>query len=406
MAFTTSSQSILIAGCSVRAAAWSARQAGISVIAADQFGDVDLLRHAERWLSLSADYHELPDYLVDAEIEGWIYTGGIENHPRLIASCAEQSRLFGVGSDAVYKLRDPYLFRDIILTCGGRMPIMRPVTDLIPAGDWLVKPYHSGGGVRVQHAGEATGSVEGCYWQRRVPGVPYSISFTALGNEAYLLGAVRQFIATSPEIQVARSIRRKHPFLFCGGVTAKLEELGDSEELRQFLGRVVEAIGLVGWCGMDVIKTASGQFEVLEINPRYTATMELLERQQQRSFYPLHLDACRGTPLDQTLEAPPMQERPGISVAKQILYTPTDLPIPTDGVGTLLGGRFVDDETSDILLADQPQPGSLLPAGSPICTLIAHGTTEDEALRTLRYHAGRLAIVLDQEKWSEYHRDL
>ncbi|QDU79601.1 ATP-grasp domain protein [Polystyrenella longa] len=401
---------ILIAGCSVRAAVWSARSVQIACIAADQFGDVDLRASGVAWLPLSSDYHELPEYVQQLDLSGWCYTGGLENHPELLRQCERSAPLFGVRSYSVERLRDPILLSRVVEPTGIHVPETRLMTGKAPDGDWLLKPWRSGGGQRIRQAdraGAQTGTGgESFYLQRRVRGVPYSVSFLARNGKGEILGAVRQFIATSSEIQVSRGIRLQFPFLFCGGVTCEVGEVASPDVLQDLVDRLVQEFELVGLCGIDLIKTDTSRTCLLEVNPRYTATMELLERRSGTRFLPQHFAACQGKEATiPAFSATKDSVRP-MYVAKQVLYTPTGLTIGEEGLVSLLGGSFLQASDAEIILADQPAPGSVLQAGWPICSLISLGRTEEQCLRTLRYYAGRLAIVLDQEKWSEYHRDL
>ena len=82
-----STQPLAIVGASVRAAAMSALRAGLAPVAVDLFADADLraLCPAERVTSYPRG---LAEWLADAPAGAWLYTGGLENHPVLVASMA------------------------------------------------------------------------------------------------------------------------------------------------------------------------------------------------------------------------------------------------------------------------------------------------------------------------------
>ncbi|MEZ6047347.1 MAG: ATP-grasp domain-containing protein [Planctomycetaceae bacterium] len=388
----------------MRAAVWSANQAGIPCLAADQFGDVDLLEICPNWYPLSQDYHELPDYLSQLEVAGWCYTGGLENHPRLVGAAAREVPLLGVGENTLKELRNPYLFVDGVSAAGWKSPETLSVVKGLPEGDWLLKPFRSGGGLRISKADYAHLDGDQFYLQRNIEGLPYSISFVAVAGKAILLGGALQFTSRTAEIYVPPVMRHESPYLFQGGITCCLQEIAPLEALQQLVDLLTAHFGLVGLCGLDLIKTESGEIFLLELNPRYTATMELLERQLQTSFLSLHLDACCGESLAYLKRIKGERSEQDYFVAKQIVYTTGSFTVPEKGMQVALGGRFLGKEQAEVLLVDLPQPGSQLPAGSPVCTVIAFGATREECLGSLRYHAGRLAIVLDQRKWSGYYR--
>ena len=58
-------------------------------------------------------------------------------------------------------------------------------------------------------------------------------------------------------------------------------------------GAVTEAFGLVGLNGIDFV-LREGEPYVLEINPRYSASMELIERGGRLSVFEAHVAACGG----------------------------------------------------------------------------------------------------------------
>ncbi|HKB02483.1 MAG TPA: hypothetical protein VKD90_09695, partial [Gemmataceae bacterium] len=81
---------LLIVGASARAAAASARRAGFDPWCADLFGDADLARLAPDSVRCPADKSPagLIDTLRDAPPGPLIYTGGLENHPKLVRALA------------------------------------------------------------------------------------------------------------------------------------------------------------------------------------------------------------------------------------------------------------------------------------------------------------------------------
>ena len=63
-------------------------------------------------------------------------------------------------------------------------------------------------------------------------------------------------------------------------------------------GRVVASeLGLLGLFGIDLVIREDGVPVFLEINPRYTASVECIERAHGISAIDLHLRACRGEPV-------------------------------------------------------------------------------------------------------------
>src|SRR4029077_10621295 len=103
------------------------------------------------------------------------------------------------------------------------------------------------------------------------------------------------------------------------GLATKLRTLGE------VLGRAFE---LLGWFGVDYVLRDEVPWPV-EINPRYTASVEIHELASGRSLLRDHRLACDGAGAGQgaAVPAPSIQERPGI-IAKLIVYATGDLTAP------------------------------------------------------------------------------
>jgi predicted ATP-grasp superfamily ATP-dependent carboligase len=141
---------------------------------------------------------------------------------------------------------------------------------------------------------------------------------------------------------------------------------------QHIASEVTRVFGLVGLNGIDFIAREGVPYPI-EVNPRYSASMELVERCSGASLFELHAQACRGTL--------------------------PDLPMPrascVSGKAVLFARRAIElGETRHWLesgaIADIPHPGERIGRGRPICTVFAHGRTSDECLRRLQDAAARL----------------
>ena len=97
----------MILGVSARAAAFSAIRAGYVVLAADCFCDEDLVaacdcRRVDRYPAgfevVAAAFPDCP----------WLYTGGLENHPKLVGRIAERRQLLGNSERVLRQVRNPF----------------------------------------------------------------------------------------------------------------------------------------------------------------------------------------------------------------------------------------------------------------------------------------------------------
>ena len=98
---------LTIFGASVRAAAQSAQRAGFRPFAADLFADTDLQACCE-CVRLSDYPDELAQVLRRSPGYPWMYSGGLENHPLLVARMETLRPLYGNGAAVLLRVRDPW----------------------------------------------------------------------------------------------------------------------------------------------------------------------------------------------------------------------------------------------------------------------------------------------------------
>jgi predicted ATP-grasp superfamily ATP-dependent carboligase len=121
---------------------------------------------------------------------------------------------------------------------------------------------------------------------------------------------------------------------------------------------VTEEFGLVGLNGIDFI-ARDGVPYPLEVNPRWCASMELVERASGVSVFATHAAAC----AEGRLPASAAFAMPRSAViGKAIVFARAD--------------RCMGDTRAwlgDDTVRDVPQPGRRIPTGSPMCTVFATG---------------------------------
>ena len=146
-------------------------------------------------------------------------------------------------------------------------------------------------------------------------------------------------------------------FRYCGSLLASSGEplFARQAELLDrataLAAATTEAFGLRGVNGIDFIARDGVPYPI-EVNPRYSASMELVERATGSRLFAIHAEACVGRLSDQPSPA-------GQTHGKAIVYARQDL--------------VVDDPTSwtDAPLADLPHRGERIGRGRPICTAFA-----------------------------------
>ena len=362
----TAAEYVVVAGISTRALAASAARAGYQVTAVDAFGDLDL-RRAANLIPRAEDaavFKPMTAAIAAAQAPGRLvcYTSNFENYPAAVERLAKGRTLLGNPASVLRRVRDPLLLMHTLGRLGFLVPKTRSSAPLErnARGPWLLKPRRSGGGhgTRVWRRSEAFPRTH--YLQQRLAGVPGSILFVADGSEAVVLGVSRQLVGDAK--LGARGFR------YCGsllGPTAIL--FPNHRELVDVAGRLASAVTkefeVRGLNGIDFI-AADGVPNPIEVNPRYSASMELLERARALSIFQVHEQACRGTL--------PNPVRTAAVLGKAIVFARKNV---------VLGDtRSWLEDTS---LADIPHPGERIERGRPICTVFAGGDDADSCYEGL-----------------------
>jgi len=286
-----------------------------------------------------------------------VYCGGLENHPGVVAELARDRVLLGNAPDALRRVRDPRALFRYLDGRGIAVPDTRFTTDPLPdAGRWLLKPARGGGGqgVRLWEGQRLTSSQ---VLQELVDGVSASASFVADGRRSVVLGWTEQF-------------HRPRGFRYAGNVMP----LDGPEAARQEVSAIADALtreyGLRGLNGFDFV--LRGDRPVLvEVNPRYCASMELVERASGTSVFGLHLAGCQG-------QLPDRLDEPAGVWGKAIVYASRTVAVPDT------------TEWLDRGVRDVPHPGEVIRAGQPICTVLASGSTRAACEAALRTESARI----------------
>ena len=129
---------------------------------------------------------------------------------------------------------------------------------------------------------------------------------------------------------------------------------------------------LRGLFGVDAILQGERIYP-LEVNPRYTASVEILERCYGYPAIELHIAGCSGVGVQpfRPQRGRPKGWTPTIA-GKSIVYATADSIVPaefSEWAGDQNRGRDWPQ------IADIPPPGTTIPAGRPICTVLADGGT-------------------------------
>jgi predicted ATP-grasp superfamily ATP-dependent carboligase len=255
-----------------------------------------------------------------------------------------------------------------------RLPALDVRHDAPPAGDgraWLVKPLSSGGGVGIRPYVGQQFEPKTHYLQEYCPGARFGALFLGMPDgTCLLLGMTHQLEAGSfnaPEFHYCGSVGP------LSAVPAELQSLGNV---------LVREFGLRGLFGVDLVyrvdpETGRGACLPLEVNPRYTASVEVLERAYGVSLLDLHRAVFEDRPI--AWRPPPAS---AVIWGKVILYARRDLVFPSKGpwLETLRQRPGAEDAEQ----ADIPHPGERIARGRPVLTVFASGQSIQKCLLGLR----------------------
>jgi uncharacterized protein len=351
---------VLILGASTRAAASSAVRAGLAPTGIDLFADRDLAAIARAIPIPPGDYPHGLAALADMAPAGpWLYTGALENHPGLVDRIARRRPLWGISGATLRAVRDPVAVAELLRRADLPCPEVRLGPEGLPRdGSWLVKPLASAGGqgVRPLGPGDATPG-RPSYYQERIAGTSLAAIFVGSRSGATLAGVTRQWVGRpGSEFSYVGSLG---PWPVSPGESRRIQALGDS---------LARGFGLAGLFGVDLILRDGIPWPV-EVNPRYTASVEVLELALGRALLAEHRRACEAGDPDTPERCPDQSHHPRLVVGKVIVFASGRVHVPDFELGPIA----TRDPFAIPRFGDIPRPGTTLEAGWPVMTLFATG---------------------------------
>ncbi len=365
----------LIVGFSTRAIAESAVRGGHPIVTLDYFGDRDQRALVENYaLQREFDLPFSAEALLEAsrrletelgvETGAVVYVSNLENHPGIVEQLVQDRELLGNGPQVLRQVRDWRVLRGVCrherIACPSTLlPGEEERAD--PSLRWLRKPVRSGGGFGIRFWDGKPLNLDGDHLlQAYVEGRPASAAFVADGKRSVIIGLTEQLIG--------QEALGADGFAWCGNILPLDMTTAERSALLPQIETLVNALTrrfeLRGANGVDLVVTreeGGPRPYLVEVNPRYTASMELMERAYGLDIFSLHREAMAGRlpafSLDEQLDA---QEA---FVGKGIVYARRDVTMPETASWTEQGRR------------DVPFPDERIQAGHPVCTVLAEGAS-------------------------------
>ncbi len=367
---------VVIVARSGRALATAARAAGWQPSVIDLFGDADTRAVSDALCvtAASADYRFVPARLQadlarlmrdrPASSRTLVWGAGLDGDVDLLLALGAQVEVLGTPVTGLQLLNDARARQRRLLALGVATPAV--ARGRVPArGCWLRKTHAQAGGFHVQwaRAGDTLPAAE--YAHAFVAGRSLSVAFVASEAAVQVLGFSAHLFWPSSTA----------PFAYGGAIGGVTLPQQVRRSIVNALPRIVRAFELRGLAGMDFVLDAAGDWWLIEINARPTATVELLT--SPAAAWRAHVAACRG----ESWRAAPPRRRPR---AQAVVFA--DDPI-----------RVANSLDWPAWVVDRPVTGARLPRGAPLCSVWADGDSPADACAQLARRIRRLRRMLGSD---------
>ncbi len=362
----------LIIALSARALAASARMANITVEIIDGFADADTVEYSKHLgkVAINKGSIDIPslekilDQIPEKDYSGVIIGSGLENNPEIMERIKLIGPIIGNSIETVRRCKQPELLVNILENLTIKYPKIL-LTKTVPAGDWLAKRIAANGGWHVERALPGNNIQNGCYLQERITGKSCSVTILADGVATNILGTNHNLVVNSS----------MNDYRYAGAISNPEYLAGDEEYIADMTDKIVQEFGLIGLCGIDFIKSDSGEFYLLEINPRPTATFEL--HQYNASLLEMHIKSCLG--FRQDIRNSSIKYK-----GHRIIYAGSSINIPQ-----ITWPKWV---------TDRPVTGTQISSNQPFCSIHAQADTYAGVDELMKLRKQRLAELLGTHK--------
>ncbi|UCG36204.1 MAG: ATP-grasp domain-containing protein [Candidatus Bathyarchaeota archaeon] len=373
-------RNVLVMGLDIAALAASAERVGYCPFSVDYFGDQDLRalcvdslsvveqRHGVSCGKLEDEYSpirflELARNLQESyRLDAALLSSGLEDSQEVLGELDEIVPIIGNDAKTVQRVRDKTAFFEELRRLNIPHPQTSIIADLEEARKEaesigypvLVKPVRGFGGIGIRKAQNekelakvlhAKLPAEGVLIQEFISGTNISISFISNTENAEVLSINEQLLGVE---QAGQS----EPFGYSGTIVP-LNVSKRLEDCCEFITkRISSHFGLKGSNGLDLVVSGGDKVKVIEVNPRFQATLECVETLLGINLVQAHIDAC----LEAILPSHVTENESSVICSRLILCAKQRSQIPH--LGNLAEIR------------DVPFPGTIVEKGEPVCSIV------------------------------------
>ncbi len=352
------------------------------MIVSDYWGDEDLDECSSQWKSvlmpepgqrqrrpLEEPLHEILARNLLESIQGrqvdFVFVGsGFDDNTNSLRSLESEVPITGNSTDLMSKSRDFETLFKLVDELNLRFPLRLTAKSVAEALDLceeigypcVIRPPRSGGGrgiTLVSNPDQAESAswklefddtVEEIVVQEYIQGIDASCSVLSTGDDARAVSVQGQLIGMP-------SAGRHNDFVYSGNYIP-LEISGVAKNRMKVASeRICESFKLIGSNGVDFVVDNDGSVWLLEVNPRFQGTLEMLEHSGNVLMTELHTSACFGT-------------------------LPSQLPSYVPAVRLVVFARragLTPDLSEHPSAVDRTPEGVLVKRGDPVCSLVLKG---------------------------------
>ncbi len=368
---------LIIVGASARSAAMSAIAAGYQPICVDLFADQDLQRIAPvRRCDVKSYPLGILDLVKDLPQDTpLIYTGAIENCSVLIEMLGKRFTLLGCSSKAVVSVRDERVFEGLPKIKGigccqvkNQTLLAKMIWKFSPIRSkkkFLLKPKAGAGGVGITEARSGF-TPDDFYQQEFIEGDSVALIFYSDGWSTRFVGATKQLVGDGDFGASA--------FKYAGSIGPIALKKKQRDAVMKLAVSLTQQCDLRGVFGIDAIikNKTMGKIYPVEINPRYTASVEVIEKAMGVAVF---------AEDDRKVKVKPMGFH-----GKAIVYAKA---------GGLLPDLMNLSEGLLGQVADISQAGLSVEVGQPICTVFGWGECVEDCEAVLKKNAQAIYQFLE-----------
>lgn len=347
---------ILLVGASTRSAAQSLARAQARCVTIDRFCDQDTLRASEAShpvetnQELALRLKNYPGHSV-ACVGQW---------PGMIDTIQQADARLMISAAAWRSASSIEQLKIAARQAGIEIPSTTPTRPIGKSESRILqKQFIHSGGLGIRWSKQQSSSCNGDFvYQEWIPGRSYGATFLASDSGVQLLGICRNLFRRIADL----------PFVYQGsfGPVNTIKK-----ECRKKLWTAAESIasesGLRGIFSIDFVQSKQGKLSLLEVNPRWSASSEIIERSltdtqviaPAQSLMKISLDAMLSHRVP-TLKPVSDHDRTWI---KRIIYAKQ--PVRFDQQHAIDAAKEIGT------LHDIPGDGKQIDSRNPICTLIA-----------------------------------